>query len=381
MSIAHVPNTFTIRSGQGDYDVVTCSSLRQGLSFAQTGDVFAVVDERVHGLHPDLAELFDAQRTYLLPATEDEKTLQGVERLCRFLQQKSASKRSQLVVVGGGITQDIGTFAAHIYYRGIPFTYVPTTLLAMADSCIGAKCAVNLGEFKNQLGFFQSPASVVVWPGFLKTLSTNDVRSGFGEIVKLAITSGSDDYGSTERHLNERGFDLEEVQTAIVRSLETKRRVIEQDEYEKDLRRTLNYGHTFGHALESLTQHEVPHGLAVAWGIDVANYVAMRSELLDTNTFERVHSLLARHFGFATRASYDAPTLVAAMRRDKKAAGSTVTLILPQRLGGLRIVPRELDASLESDLQGYLMDYDIFTRVSKGSPAPAAEGGKNAIHG
>lgn len=365
-------NSLTIRSAQGDYDVVSCDSLEAAMSLADTPETLIAIDERVYELHPHLAELCDPQRTYTLPATEEEKTLKGVERLCRFLQQKNASKRSRLLVIGGGIAQDIGTFAAHIYYRGIPFIFMPTTLLSMADSCIGAKCAVNLGEFKNQLGFFQSPARVEVWPGFLQTLDADDIRSGFGEIVKLAIASGAPDYDWLERRINERGFDLHGIQPAIMRSLKTKQRVIEQDEYEKDLRKTLNYGHTFGHALESLTHHEVPHGLAVAWGVDVANFVSMRLGLLDAGTFERVHDLLARHFSAGVRCRYDANALLSAMRRDKKAAGDTVTLILPEGLGALRLVPKKLNEELKSHVHEYIMTKDIFSDAA-GSPTPGTE--------
>jgi 3-dehydroquinate synthase len=107
----------------------------------------------------------------------------------------------------------------------------------------------------------------------------------------------------------------------------------------------------------------VPHGLAVAWGLDVANFVAVRSGLLDRAIFERIHDLLARHFAFTVQAPYSAATLVAAMRRDKKAAGSMVTLILPHRIGGLRLVPRALDGDLEADVEAYVAGYDIFRKT------------------
>lgn len=365
MPIGEATTQLTVRSGQGDYDVVACNSLSDAAAPTQIEDCFTIIDQRVYELYPELARVFDPARTHLLTAAEEEKTLQGVERACLFLQKGAASKRSHLVVVGGGITQDIGTFVAHVYYRGIPFTYVPTTLLAMADSCIGAKCAVNLGEFKNQLGFFQSPKRVAIWTGFLDSLSVEDVRSGFGEIVKLAIVSGREDYDWLESFLSNNGFSLHGASEAIFRSLETKRRVIEEDEYEGGLRKTLNYGHTFGHALESLTHHEVPHGLAVAWGMDVANYVALRLGILDAGTYERIHALLARHFGTYVHMPYDSAALIAAMRRDKKAAGDSVTLVLPEKLGLLQLVPKKLDSELESYVAEYMCERDIFARVTK----------------
>ncbi len=353
--------TLSIHSGQGDYDVISCESLASVASLAHEPNAMAIIDENVLAIYPSLLEMFGADRIHTLSATEDEKTLQGVERACQFLQHKMASKQSHLVVIGGGITQDVGTFVSHIYYRGIPFTFVPTTLLAMADSCIGAKCAVNLGDFKNQLGFFQSPKRVMVWSGFLESLSPEDVRSGFGEIVKLAIISGPRDFEWLESRLSSVGFSLESVDQAIFRSLETKKSVIEKDEYEANLRKTLNYGHTFGHALESLTHREVPHGLAVAWGIDVANYVAMRLGILESTLFERIHSVLAQHFTVQVREPYNAAELIAAMHRDKKASSGKVTLILPEQLGNLRLVPHDLDSTLESYVAAYIAEYDIFS--------------------
>lgn len=354
--------TMTIQSGQGHYDVVFCESLERVGALASSTDTFVAVDEHVLSLYPGITALFASEHLYAFPALEEEKTLAGVERLCRFLQRKGASKRSELVVIGGGIAQDIGTFAGHIYYRGIPFVYVPTTLLSMADSCIGAKCGVNLGDFKNQLGFFQSPRRVIVWQGFLRTLAPNDVRSGFGEIVKLAITSGDEDFSWLERRFDEMDTAIDGVEAAVFRSLETKRRVIEEDEYEANIRKTLNYGHTFGHALEALTQHEVPHGLAVAWGVDVANFIAMRTGVLAPEVFDRIHALLKRHFALKVHAEYDGIALVDAMRRDKKAAGDTVTLVLPAAIGRLQLVPTTLDSTLASHVDQYIKQHNVFTR-------------------
>jgi 3-dehydroquinate synthase len=351
----------TVRSGQGDYEVrpaagpESIADLTRGL-----GDPFVAVDTRVAQLHSRILLDVDEKRIYKIPATEEEKTLSGVERLTMFLQAGGASKNSTLVVIGGGIVQDIGTFAAHIYYRGIPLHYVPTTLLSMGDSCIGAKCGVNLGRYKNQLGFFRSPAAVYVWPGFLGTLAADDIRSGLGEIVKLAVIDGPESFASLERRFERYGTGLDAIGEAIFASLETKRRVIEIDEYESGLRKTLNYGHTFGHALEAVTGHEVPHGLAVAWGMDVANYVAMRKGLLPKSDFGRIHALLARWFSLDVRHEYDAGAIIESMRRDKKAAGSSVTLILPKALGEMELVKTQIDGSLRDLVEAYVEEFDLF---------------------
>jgi len=354
----------TVKSAQGDYEVVRLAAAAElAAMIGRLGDPFVVIDARVAELHAGVLSGIEERRIYAIPATEEEKTLAGVERLSVFLQQAGASKGSSLVVIGGGIVQDIGTFGAHIYYRGIPLHYVPTTLLSMGDSCIGAKCGVNLGRYKNQLGFFRSPAKVYVWPGFLQTLPPDDVRSGLGEIVKLAIIAGPESFAELERRFKSSGTSLEGIDEAIYDSLETKRRVIEIDEYERDLRKTLNYGHTFGHALEAVTEHEVPHGLAVAWGMDVANYVAVEKGLLPEAIFTRVHALLAQWFSLEVAHEYDARTVVESMGRDKKASGKNVTLILPKGMGDLQLVPTPLDDELVRLVAGYIKRHDIFRKT------------------
>ncbi len=351
-----------IKSRQGDYAVMPLSrpdSVWDDIPNDRP-ETFIAIDRNVAELHPEIISQIASERVYRITATEDEKTLAGVERLCVFLQSGNASKRSRLVVIGGGITQDIGTFAAHVYYRGIPFHFVPTTLLSMADSCIGAKCAVNLGPFKNQLGFFQSPKSVHIWPGFIDTLSNDDVRSGFGEIIKLAIIAGFDDFTWIAEHSGRDGLSQDFIMAAIFRSLSIKQRIIEADEYELGLRKILNYGHTFGHALESITNHGVPHGLAVAWGIDAANYVAMRTGRLQNDIFEKIHEFLLDHFRFSVSTPYDARGLMQAMGRDKKTAGGVATLVLLSDWGKLELEQRNLDATFEHVLNSYLAEANLF---------------------
>jgi 3-dehydroquinate synthase len=299
---------------------------------------------------------------HFAPATEDEKTLAGVERFLDFLQANNATRRSHVIAVGGGVIQDIATFAAHVYYRGIPWTYLPTTLLGMADSCIGAKCGINLNAYKNQLGVFQSPSRVVICDEFLTTLPDDDLRSGYGEIIKLLLTGFEAQYDEFAGEIDANGFRNPRIAHFIRESLGVKKGIVEQDEYEHDLRRILNYGHTFCHALETITHHGVPHGLAVAWGVDLANYVSMRKGMLAPAAYERIHAFVARHFSARLDAVYDAAMILDGMKRDKKAAAGNVTLILLERPGRLRIVNTPLDSELEGYMTGYLRTQNVFSR-------------------
>ena len=348
-------------SAQGDYVVEPFGDIASLLAaVAPLRDRFAIVDAQVAALYREAFTAFSDGPRHVVPATEAEKTLQGVERALLALQAAGGDKNTTIVAVGGGITQDIATLAAHLWYRGVPYVYVPTTLLAMADSCIGAKCAVNLGAFKNQLGTFQSPQRVLVCERFIDTLADDDVRSGYGEIVKLALIESQAAFAKLRADIAADGFRGPSLSSHVRSSLETKRRIIELDEHERDLRRILNFGHTFGHALEAVTHHGVPHGLAVAWGIDVANFVAWRRGLLARTVYEDVHAFIAERFAFRAARPYDAAAIFAAMTRDKKASGGRIALVLAHALGDVRIVPAALDARLEAEIRDYLRTEDVF---------------------
>jgi 3-dehydroquinate synthase len=350
-----------IASSQGDYAVEPFADIASlAAAIASLPAPFAIVDERVAALYGEAFAAFADIPRYAIAATEAEKTLQGVERALLALQAAGGGKSTTIVAIGGGVTQDVATLSAHLWYRGVPYVYVPTTLLAMADSCIGAKCAVNLGAFKNQLGTFQSPRRVLVCERFADTLADDDVRSGYGEIVKLAIVESAAAFAKVRGDVTAGGFRGAELSGHIRASLETKRRIIELDEHERDLRRILNFGHTFGHALESVTKNAVPHGIAVAWGIDVANFVAWRRGLLARAVYDEVHAFIAESFAFRGAGSYDATAILAAMARDKKASAGSVALILAHALGDVRVVPTALDARLLTDIGDYVRAEDVF---------------------
>jgi 3-dehydroquinate synthase len=353
----------TIASSQGDYAVEPFADVPAlAAAVAAVPQPFVIVDERVAALYGNAFAPFASAPRYALRAVESEKTLSGVERALLALQAAGGDKRTTVVAIGGGIVQDVATLAAHLWYRGVPYVYVPTTLLAMADSCIGAKCAVNLGAFKNQIGTFQSPRRVLVCERFVDTLEPDDVRSGYGEIVKLAIIDSAAAFARLRDDVTAGGFAGAQLAAHVRASLATKRRIIELDEHERDLRRILNYGHTFAHALESVTDNAVPHGLAVSWGVDVANFAALRLGLLPRDAYDAVHAFVARCFAYRPERRYDAGALFAAMKRDKKAAAGTVALILAHGLGDVRIVPTPLDAGLEALIAEYVATEDVFAR-------------------
>jgi 3-dehydroquinate synthase len=356
-----LPEDLVIASAQGDYPVEFSSTIEQALeAVASIPDAFYLVDRNLLGLYPQLKNLLDGRRHLELDANEDEKTLAGVTKVVHWLQRNNCSKKSTVVAIGGGIIQDLATFSSHVYYRGVPWAFVPTTLLSMSDSCIGAKCGINVNEFKNQLGVFQSPARVLIATDFITTLADQDVASGYGEILKLLLTGPPDGFAKLREIVERDGLRTQHLPELVHASLKVKKQVIEEDEYEADYRRVLNYGHTFGHALESLTSHEVPHGLGVAWGIDLVNYIAVARGLLEKAIFDEVHDFIRRHIPFRLSRPVATGELIAASRRDKKASGGEVNLVLLARHGELRIVKVPFDGDLERQVSEYLERHDAF---------------------
>jgi 3-dehydroquinate synthase len=354
--------SFVVKSAQGDYPVdfhSTFAPLAERL--AQLPRAVAVIDRIVADLYAEQLEpIWDRLPTLLVDAHEDEKTLSGAAKVCRWLQEKNATKQTVLVAIGGGITQDICAFTAHVYYRGLRWVYVPTTLLGMSDSCIGAKCCINHNGYKNQLGAFHSPWQVHISSSFIDTLDDAAVASGYGEILKLMFTGSEDHLARLERAVNAGGLRNGELLELIRASLEVKKAVIEVDEYEQDQRRLLNYGHTFGHALEALTDHEVPHGLAVAWGMDLINYLACRRGMLAEADYQRVRDFVSRHLFCPLSLPIDPTRLIAGARRDKKVADGQVNLILAGGPGSLRVVKTPFDAQLERQITDYVENHNVF---------------------
>ena len=355
--------SLTIRSGQGDYQVDFPADLTQLLAQLESFTrAVVLVDETVAKIYREpLSPLLDRLPWLSVPATEDEKTLAGAQRALEFFQQNNATKQTVVIAIGGGIIQDIATFSSHIYYRGLRWVYVPTTLLGMCDSCIGAKASINFNAFKNQLGAFHSPHRVLICLPFLDTLSDTEIISGYGEILKLLLTGSVKQFALLRESVEQGGLRNPELSRLIYESLNVKKRVIEEDEYERDLRRILNYGHTFGHALEAITHHGIPHGKAVAWGVDLVNYIAVERGLLDRTEYDSIHAFIQKYFAHRLAGPVSARDLIDATRRDKKVADGKVSLILLHTAGELKIVPTAYDAQLQREVERHLAEKQVLS--------------------
>jgi 3-dehydroquinate synthase len=353
----------TIKSGQGDYPVLfekTISAILPKLVFVND-EVFILADSNVWKIYSQLFSSLSKFPVLIIDATEASKTLDGVSRVVDWLIQNDATRSSTILAIGGGIVQDVATFTAHIYYRGIKWHFMPTTLLSQSDSCIGAKCGINVLPHKNQLGVIHSPSAVYIVEEFLATLSDAEFRSGFGEIYKLSVTGKNEFYLNLKSHLEKFGLSRSEVLPIIKASLLSKKVIIEEDEYESDLRRILNYGHSFGHALEALTHNAVSHGIGVLFGMDLINYLGVRWGITSGDFYREFNSLIAKYFPTERLPpGVSAEALVGEVKKDKKIASGVMNFAILNNPGDIRIYKRELNRALIDEVQEYLDEFSIF---------------------
>ncbi|MBN1532967.1 MAG: 3-dehydroquinate synthase [Spirochaetes bacterium] len=332
-------DTLRIRSRIRDYTVYFYETTGFLSGLASMPNTVFVVDENVWKLHGSecLARLTDRERL-ILPIAEERKSLVSVEELYDRIMVKSPKKNLILVSIGGGITQDITGYVASTLYRGIKWIYIPTTLLAQADSCIGAKTSLNYKNYKNLIGTFYPPHEVYIVPHFLDSLGDLDYFSGIGEIAKLHIIGGEGRVKSFIEDLKGlRDRDALALNRAIHAALSIKEGYIEDDEFDSGRRNILNYGHCFGHAIESSTDFAVPHGQAVVLGMILANYVARNRGVLAAETENRIlhEVLLPVLYVDPNRVSIDEDRIVESMKKDKKRIGEGLPLVMPESINSM----------------------------------------------
>lgn len=293
-----------------------------------------IIDENVYNIYSEeFNEYFSAEEIILFKAIEANKNVENVLSLCEQVMTFSAKKNMTIISIGGGITQDVTGFLSSILYRGINWIFIPTTLLAQSDSCMGSKTSLNHGHFKNLLGSFYPPSQVYINVAFTQTLSETDFYSGIGEIVKLHLMGGKDNalaiiekIKSISKNRDNYGLLLEMVRN----SLAIKYSYIKDDEFDTGRRNLLNYGHCFGHALESSSDYQIPHGTAVVIGIIFANIIAVKRGLLDESTaYTLLNDLLLESIKCPLMKSYfQKDILLSAMQMDKKRVGKGLPLIV-----------------------------------------------------
>lgn len=284
---------------------------------------------------------------YTFPAGEASKNGETYLSILNFLAENRLTRSDLLIALGGGVVGDITGFAAATYLRGIAYIQVPTTLLAMVDSSVGGKTAIDLPAGKNLVGAFHQPSLVVCDIATLDTLPEPIFRDGCAEIIKYGVLYDA----SLFAHLAEKGlsFDRERV---ISRCVELKRNVVAEDEFDTGARQKLNLGHTVGHGIEKQSSFTVSHGQAVAIGMAIVSKAAAAAGICENQTYHQILSILSK-FGLPAKTDCTADMLSDSALSDKKRSGGTVNLIIPKKIGNCIIQPTpvtELKTFLEAGL-------------------------------
>jgi 3-dehydroquinate synthase len=274
---------------------------------------------------------------YQVDANENNKNISKALDIISFFESVKVTKLNKVIVIGGGILQDLGAFACSMYKRGIPWIYVPTTFLGMTDSCVGGKTGLNYKNKKNILALFSAPRQVLINLNFLKTLSKRDFLSGLGEALRLHITGGKEYIGKFEKNIDAViKKDHEAIKKIILNSLIIKKAVVEVDEFESNYRRSMNYGHSIGHALESITNFSFPHGMAVTIGICIENLIASNHYKLSKDICKRIEILAKKLIdkeALISLKEINTKDFSKILKADKKTIGSTLKLVVPDDYG------------------------------------------------
>lgn len=322
----------------------------------KSGDVF-IIDNKIKELYPKVIDLVQNDNLLIeIEATESRKSYEGLIPIINKLISKGFRKNHRLIGIGGGITQDITAFTASIMYRGVEWLFFPTTLLAQGDSCIGSKTSINFGEYKNQVGGFYPPKKIFIDLKFLDSLSIEDLKSGFGEMCHYFIVAGPKDFKQYVHDYENAYKDSRVLARMVSKSLKIKKSYIEIDEFDRGKRQVFNYGHSFGHAIETLTNYEVPHGIAVSYGMDMANYVSVHYNFLSPKIRRDIRKFLSKIWkGFSIK-NLDVDKFCNALAKDKKNIGSELRLILCKGYGEVFKTPVKNDEKFKSIILRYFKD-------------------------
>ncbi|HYX35370.1 MAG TPA: AroB-related putative sugar phosphate phospholyase (cyclizing) [Oligoflexus sp.] len=346
-----------IKSRLRAYSVHFTNDFRSEVRRFVAADAFFIVDREVARLYlSSEQQIIPVERMLLVEATEPNKTLHFSMDLIQGLIEKGVKRSSSVVAIGGGVVQDLTSFLCSILFRGVTWHFIPTTLLAQADSCIGGKSSINFGKAKNLLGTFNPPESIYIDTAFLFSLPVDEIKSGIGEILHYyfykntpKITDLAESYAAL---LDDRSLLREHIEE----SLSIKKELVEIDEFDKGPRRLFNYGHTFGHALEAMTDYKINHGQAVTLGMDLANYVSLNLGFLSSDQYHTMSSILRLNSPDFSLEKYALDEYFRYLSLDKKNTSSKVTCILSRGLAELFVHQIELNATTTGIIEAFFRE-------------------------
>jgi len=329
--------TYTISGAAGDSRILVGAGLADLPELVSGKRAVVITDTTVSRLY---GHLFPLPDVVAIGTGEGVKTLETVQTLYRAFMAREMDRGACVVGIGGGIVCDIAGFAASTYLRGLDFGFVPTTLLAQVDAAMGGKNGVNFGGYKNMVGCFRQPRFVISDVAFLKTLPPQALACGFAEIIKHALISRRSMFELLEeRHHEALALAPAVLETLVWDSVTIKGGIVNRDEEESGERRKLNFGHTFGHAIEAATG--VPHGHAVSAGMMIAAQMSADRNLLTRDDVQRIFGLL-KAMGLPTHIDVSPQRMADGLRRDKKRADRDIGMVLLEGIGRAVIRPMDI---------------------------------------
>ena len=311
-------------------------TLEEAISECEHDSTFILADKTTEKcclpLVDGIESLKDAKRI-VIEATDTHKDLESLSHVWQQLSEGKATRHTLLINIGGGMVTDLGGFAASTFKRGINYINIPTTLLSMVDASVGGKTGINFLGLKNEIGVFNNASSVILDTEFLKTLDTENLLSGYAEMLKHGLISNDKMLGELLSFDIEKP-DLEQLKKMVADSVAVKQRIVTEDPTEKGIRKALNLGHTAGHAFESLALQRKPvlHGYAVAWGLIVELYLSAIKTGFPTEKMRQTVRFILDHYGKMNITCDDYPMLLEFMTHDKKNVAGIINFTL---LGGV----------------------------------------------
>lgn len=348
-----------------DYDIEISDNkiekIKDRLDFLTSGKKrLFVISKKVYHLYKKVLQI-DDENIVILPDGEKEKNIKNYLKIQEAAYRAGLTRNDIIIAIGGGVIGDIAGFAASTYMRGIDYIQIPTTLLSIVDSSVGGKTAIDINNTKNIIGTFWQPKRVLININFLKTLDKKQFMSGVGEVLKYGFIEKSCEYEQPIflfEYLTlccDKLFEFDSVtlMRVIDYCLKLKISVVNKDEKETGLRRVLNFGHTLGHALESITGFKkFSHGEAVVYGMFFAIYLAYKTDLINYSYY-RLSTELLESYGFKNIKikKYNADKIIEAMKHDKKASTDKILFVLPcekKLVKNVKLTPEEVKDFLVS---------------------------------
>ncbi len=317
------------------------SDLAMALAECERDKTFVLVDETTRQVcWQRMNDFFSVKGAQVITigTSDRNKNLDSLVHVWTALQEGGATRHSLLINLGGGMVTDLGGFAASTFKRGINFINIPTTLLAMVDASVGGKTGINLGGLKNEVGTFSDSRFVILSTHWLRTLDDENIRSGYAEMIKHGLISCESEWARLLAY-NLAQPDLQRLSGLLGNSVRVKERIVGQDPHEHGIRKALNLGHTFGHALESWAMHRQPilHGYAVAYGLTAELYLSVVRTGFPADRMRQTVGFIREYYGTLPITCNDYDELISLMHHDKKNVGNSINCTLLSGIGSVFI--------------------------------------------